>query len=246
MIKLVILWTKVIVLALIALLFSSCKYNVELGNGIDGNGNVKTENRTPAEKFTKIDNSRGLALTVEQSSAISVSVEADENLLKHIIIKVENGTLVVTTDEDMDDYTTRKVTVKMPVIEKLSVDSGASIATVNTLTGAALKLHSDSGSELIVKAEYDAIDADCSSGSLQKLSGKSLKLTLQADSGSNLEAKKLLSNAVIATSSSGSSVSVHPLVSLNANASSGASIDYVNEPKTIKKDESSGGSINKS
>jgi hypothetical protein len=38
---------------------------------------------------------------------------------------------------------------------------------------------------------------------------------------------------------------VHPLVSLNAKASSGASIDYDGAPKNISKEETSGGSVSK-
>jgi hypothetical protein len=53
-----------------------------------------------------------------------------------------------------------------------------------------------------------------------------------------------LANEVTAQSTSGSSIDVHPLVSLNAKASSGASIEYDGKPKTIVKEETSGGSVN--
>ena len=46
-------------------------------------------------------------------------------------------------------------------------------------------------------------------------------------------------------STSGSSTNVHPLVSLRAKASSGSSIDYNSSPKTVTKEESSGGSVSK-
>lgn len=245
MIKLIIICTKVIVIALVALLFASCNQKINFGNGIDGNGIVKKENRTPSENFTKIETSRDLAVTVEQSNSIFVQVEADENLMKHIITKVENGTLIVTTDKDMNDYSSRKITIKMPIISSISTDSGSTLTTVNTIKGSSLNLHSDSGSELIAKAEYDIITADCDSGSSLKLAGKSLKLKVHSDSGSALKAKNLLSNDVIATSDSGSSITVQPLVSLDASADSGASIDYAGTPKRIKKTENSGGSVNK-
>ena len=245
MIKLIIICTKAIIIALMALLFTSCNQKFHFGNGIDGNGIVKTENRATTATFTKIESSRGLDVIIEQSIESSIQVMADENLLKHIITKVENGTLIVTTDRDMDDYSARKITIKMPIIESLSTDSGSTITTINTIKGINLKLHSDSGSELTAKAEYESISADCDSGSSQKLAGKSLKLNAHSDSGSDLDAKNLLSNDVIATSDSGSSISVQPLVSLDANADSGASIDYIGEPKKVKKTEDSGGSVSK-
>jgi hypothetical protein len=54
----------------------------------------------------------------------------------------------------------------------------------------------------------------------------------------------LLTNEVIADASSGSSINVHPIVSLKAEASSGASINYNSVPKKFEKNSSSGGSIN--
>lgn len=245
MIKLIIIFTKAVVIAIIALLFVSCNAKINFNDGVDGNGTVKTQNRTVKQKFTKIESSEGLQVTVEQAEQVSIQIIADENLLKHIITKVENGTLIITTDTDMDDFTSRKVIVKMPSIEALSTDSGASLTVVNTIKGTNLKLHSDSGSELLATVEYDNINADCDSGSLQKVKGKALNLTVHADSGSNIDARNLLSNNVIASSDSGSSIKVQPLISLQANADSGATIAYVGTPKKIKKVEDSGGSVRK-
>jgi hypothetical protein len=45
----------------------------------------------------------------------------------------------------------------------------------------------------------------------------------------------LLANEVSAKSSSGSSIHVHPIVSLKAKASSGSSIEYNNMPQSIEK-----------
>ena len=245
MIKLIIICAKAIVIAVAALLFASCNQNINFGNGIDGNGNVKKEVRTPNEKFTKVDGSRGLEITVEQSKQFLVEVEADENLQKHISITVENETLLVTTDRDINDNATKKITIKMPIILSLSTDSSASLTAINTIKGASLKLYSDSGSELTASAEYEAISANSDSGSSIKLSGKTLKLQASTDSGSSLDAANLLSNDINATADSGSSMVVQALVNLKAAADSGASIEYVGSPKTIRKTEDSGGSVQK-
>ena len=83
MIKLLLFAAKVITAAILALLFSSCQYKIDLGDGIDGNGNVQTETRTITETFTKVDVSRGIDVVLEQADAVKIEVEADENLLKH-------------------------------------------------------------------------------------------------------------------------------------------------------------------
>jgi hypothetical protein len=54
-----------------------------------------------------------------------------------------------------------------------------------------------------------------------------------------------MANDIFAQTSSGSSTTVFPILSLNAKASSGSEITYTNIPKKLEKTESSGGSINK-
>ncbi len=244
MIKLVVFFTKVIIMLIIALLFSSCRYSMDLGNGIDGNGNVKKETRSISQTFTKVSANRGIDVTITQGDQVSVEVEADENLLKHITTTVENGTLVITSDENIDSAEMETVRVTLPTITGLEATSGADLNSTNTLKGSNIVIESTSGSEIELILEYEAVKSETTSGSSTKLSGKALKLQTSSTSGSHLDAGDLHANEVIAESSSGSSTEVHALLSLKAEANSGSSINYHGRPTNITKDESSGGSIN--
>lgn len=245
MVKVIVFCTKFIVTILVALLFASCGSNVF--NGIKGNGNVQTEKRNIAEKFTKISVNRGIEVVVEQSDAVMVEVEADQNLLSHITTKVENGTLVVSSDENIYSAEVETVHVKMPVIEGLESTSGSNIKTSgvlkSTLGVTDIRVASSSGSEIEANLEFDSVNAESSSGSTITLSGKALKIRTASSSGSNINAQSLIANEVNAEATSGSSNDVHAAVKLVAKASSGASIDYSGAPKNISKEETSGGSV---
>lgn len=240
MIKFIVLCTKVIVVAIAAILISSCNL---VFDGIKGNGNVQTERRTISEKFTKVSVERGLEVIIEQGENVKVEVEADENLLKHITTKVENGTLIVSSDENIYNAEAEVVRVTMPTIESLETTSGSSISSKSVLKGLNLEVKSSSGSEININAEFDTISSESTSGSTISLSGKALKFTSASSSGSEIEAGDLLANEVITQSTSGSSIEVNPRVSLNAKASSGSSVEYKNTPRTIVKEETSGGSV---
>lgn len=244
MIKLIEHFVKFITVAILALLVTSCKYKVDLGeNSITGNGNVVTEERK-LDSFTKIKVSEGIECEVIQSNTQNVTVEADENLIKGIKTVVENGTLIISSDYDnYINVESKKVKVSIPKIESLKTSSGSSLMTKNTIKGSSLEVETSSGSEIKVDAEYDSITSSASSGSELTLSGKALKLSTDSSSGSSIDADNLLANEITSQSSSGSSTEVHPLVSLTAKASSGSSIDYSGKPKSIDKDESSGGSV---
>jgi hypothetical protein len=242
MIKFSMFFSKLIVAAVIATLFTSCNGTINLGS-IDGNGNVTTETRNVNGDFPSIEASSGLNVVLEQSETKSITVEADQNLQEHIITRVEKGVLIIETDENIDESKSKKVTVKLPKIEGISSSSGSSITSVNTLKSDAIKIKSSSGSEIEVALEADSIVCESSSGSSIAINGKALSLETASSSGSEIDAGKLFANDVIAQTSSGSSTNVHPIVSLKAKASSGSSIDYNHVPKTITKDENSGGSI---
>lgn len=241
MVKVIIFCTKIIIAAAVALLFSSCGNGIF--NGIKGTGNVQKEMRSVSGKFTKISVSRGIEVIVEQGNDVFIEVETDQNLLKHIITKVENGTLVVTSDENIYSADAETVHVKLPIIDGLETTSGSNIKSKSILKGTNIAIKSSSGSEIEAALEYDTISSESISGSSINLSGKTLKSTSQSSSGSTIDATGLFANEVVAEATSGSSTEVHPLVSLKGKASSGASINYDSNPKTVSKEETSGGSV---
>jgi hypothetical protein len=243
MIKIITIITKFIVVTLMALLFSSCGHSMNFNGGIKGNGNITTETRAVNQDFKSIEVSHGIKVIVEQSDNKSITVEADENLQQHIITKIENGVLKIESDENYNATETPVVNVQLPVTNGLSASSGSEITSSNTLITEKIDVKSSSGSEIKINIEADAINIESASGSSVEASGKALKLETSSSSGSEIDTKNLMANEVISQGSSGSSTSVYPIVKLEAKASSGSSISYHNIPKTVSKEESSGGSV---
>jgi hypothetical protein len=240
MIKIITLITQFIIVTLVALFFGSCN-NM---NSISGSGNVTKEKRTVAGEFKSVEVSNALDLEIEQSDKTEIIVEADDNLQKDIETKVENGVLRISCKySNFLNIKSKKVIVKMPIIEGLEASSASSINSNNTLKGEVLNISSSSAASIKVSAEYESMQLESSSGSNMTINGKAIKTETSASSGSIIDASKLLSNNVISDVSSGGSIQVHPLVSLKAEASSGGNINYNGKPKKVQKEERSGGSI---
>jgi hypothetical protein len=245
MLKIITIITKFILVALTALLFASCNYSIN-SKSIKGSGNVTTENRKVEGDFKSIEVSNAIDLVIEQGDNKEISVEADDNLQNSITTKVENGVLIVACDyNSFINIESKKVTVKMPIIEELQALSASSIRSINTLKGEKISLRASSAATIDVKIESDNIASKSSSGSTISMNGMALNLEAIASSGSTINAKELLANEVSAKSSSGSSIHVHPIVSLKAKASSGSSITYNNTPHSLEKNSSSGASIDR-
>ncbi|WP_264534935.1 head GIN domain-containing protein [Flavobacterium sp. N1736] len=241
MIKIIIHITKFIIATITALLFTSCNFNM---NTIEGSGNVTTEKRIVQGDFKSISVSNAIDLVIEQSDATEIIVEADDNLQKEIVTTVENGTLVIKCKfSSFRNVTMKKVTVKVPSLEKIEASSASTVESKNVFQGENIDLESSSAATMDVNVEYDNVSATSSSGSSISVKGKALKIQTSASSGANVEAGNLLANEVDANASSGGSVNVHPIVSLKAEASSGGHVNYDTTPKSIDKKSSSGGSI---
>lgn len=232
-----------LIILLLTLSLTSCNGGLNLIDGIEGSGNVITEKRNIESPFTKIQASTGVEVILEQGSPSEVEVEVDDNLMKYIVTKVENGTLIVKIDGNINTMENAIIRVKTKTIESLESSSGASIKTINKLSGTSLTLKTSSGSTIQADLEYEKVSCESTSGSEIKVSGKTLTLETKSSSGSEINAKELASNEITAQSTSGSSTTVNPIVLLIAKASSGSSIDYVKEPKKVVKEETSGGSV---
>lgn len=248
MIKIITIITKFIIATIIALFFSSCKFSNEidsLGKSITGSGHITTEKREVTANFKKIEVNKSIDLIVEQADKLEIIVEADDNLQKDIITKIDDDVLVVTFKNTFNLKSgTRKVIVKMPLIESLQASSTSSIKSSNILKGENINVSASSAAEIDLNLEFENININSSSGSSIDAKGKALKLEVNSSSGGEINADELLANDVIALASSGGGINIHPLLNLDAKASSGGDIKYNNTPKSIQKSTSSGGSIN--
>jgi hypothetical protein len=242
MLKIITIITKFILVALTALLFASCNHSINI-KSITGSGHVTTEKRNVDGDFKSIEVSNAIDLIIEQSDKTEIIVEADDNLQKSITTTVENGVLIIACDyNSFINIESKKVTVKMPIIESLRASSASSITSANTIKGENINLRTSSASNINLNIESDYIECKASSGSSITIEGMALNMEATASSGSD---KDLLANEVNAVASSGATISVHPIVSLKAKASSGSNVDYNTTPKSIEKRSSSGGSIDK-
>lgn len=243
MIKIIIHITKFIIATVTALLFASCNFNV---NAIEGSGHVTTEKRVVQGEFKNISVSNAIDVVVEQSDNVEITVEADDNLQNEIVTKVENGTLIIKCKfNSFRNITAKKVTVKMPVVDKIEASSASSVTTKGIIEGEDITLETSSAGSMNVNIESDKISADAGSAGSINIEGKALSFNSSASSGGSIDAEKLMANEVEAQVSSGATIVANPIVKLKAKASSGGSINYTGSPKTIEKEASSGGNINK-
>ncbi len=210
-----------------------------------GSGNIVTETRKVGS-FDAISVGGSFDVEVKMGDAISVVVEADDNIIKYVETRVSGSTLKIET-EGLHNYSDvhLKVFITVPSLKSISAAGSAEVVADNILTSSS-KLTFKASSSSSIKAEVNApeIETDASSSATITLRGKTKNYDAQASSSANINSFELLSENTIAKASSSADIQVHASVTLNAKASSSGSIDYKGAA-TVNKSESSSGSVEK-
>ena len=236
---------KFIIAIILSLSLFSCNFDINLGSGVSGNGNVTTENRTVNQSFSKIKASEGLEVYLTQSNTESIIVETDENLQELILTEIKNGVLVVHTKDNIKYAQSKKVNISFKNITAITSTSGSRVLGDNTINTENLSIKTTSGSAIKLDIVTKNLDCKSTSGSTLKLTGKTNNLVVQATSGSSIKAPELIAKSCEVKATSGASISVNTEKKLIAKASSGASISYYGDPEEVEKSDSSSGSIKK-
>ncbi|MUU77582.1 head GIN domain-containing protein [Winogradskyella endarachnes] len=237
--------TRIIVTSIISLMLFSCNFSMNLGTGIDGNGNVINVDRSISSDFENIKVSQGLDLYITQTDNVALTIEADENLMDLIMTDVENGTLRIYTTENIRRATSRKILLNVEHISSIKATSGSDVFSTNTIVAENLQLNCTSGADIKLAVKTNFLECSSTSGSDIKLSGITNNFKASATGGSDINASDLKAKSSNAKATSGADISLNTSESLIAKATSGGDIRYSGNPEKVEKSDTSAGSIRK-
>ncbi|WP_417860840.1 head GIN domain-containing protein [Winogradskyella sediminis] len=235
--------SRIIIISIISFLLLSCNFSMNLGPGVDGNGNVVTEERTISPDFNEIKVSQGLDLYISQSDAVGLSVEADENLQDLIMTDVENSILRIYTTENIRRAQSKKIILSIETISAIKATSGSDVYSSNTISLSNLDLHATSGADITIDVITETLKCKSTSGSDIKVTGTTTNFMAEATSGSDIDASNLKAEISNVKATSGADISVHTSKELTANATSGGDVKYSGNPKKVNKSDNSAGSV---
>ena len=181
--------TKLVLLFTIVL--ASCNPNVRISEDAEGSGNVITEKRAITENFDKVIVTSGINVTVTQGSSNLVEVETDDNLIKSVVTKVENGILTIKIDGNVSFMSTINVNVRANSFTGLKASGSATINTSNKLAGNKIEIQTSNGSQIVSALDFEKVNCQASSGSTIIVSGKAKQVYTNFSSGSEIDSNKL-------------------------------------------------------
>ncbi len=235
-------------------------------NKIKGSGNIITRT-IDAPDFNSIDASRAVNVVIADNSSGKITIEADDNIMEYIVVKVNDGELDITFDKKVNNLTNITINVTVPDnghINGLEASSAATIKCDHTLKSNNAKIDASSAATIeaiieantceieassaaTVKATVNATKCEAEASSASKIVLKGSADTFQADASSaaKINASDFVARNCNAGASSAGHVSVNCSEKLIAHASSGASVKYSGGCTNVTINKSSGGSVSK-
>ncbi len=241
------------------LIMNSCRTNgIELDER-----NVITQTRDLGS-FNRFEVHNGFEVTLVQGATESITIEAPEAYLPYIHIKIQNGTLILELDDniDEDNHAHKKAILTFKTLRGID-GSGGSYLTCNdsivssdfdidlsggsechlTLGAETLTFETSGGSEMTLALSAEEIRGGGSGGSVLFLSGHGKNFRLRGLSGGSIMRAFSLQMAQADLELSGGSIAeLTVLDALTVSASGGSAVRYKGNP-TITEDLSGGSSI---
>ncbi len=192
--------------------------------------------------------STGVEAEITVGASQSVTVSSENGDFEDLIVKVENGRLVVKREWKGLGWGNKrrknryKVEAVVTDLNLLKVSSGSAVKA-RGVDGGDFELDISSGSTTALEGAFDAIDIDASSGSSARVEGACETVIVDVSSGSSVKAKDLTCENAVADASSGASAVLYATQSVEADASSGASVTVYGGASQRELSRSSGGSV---
>jgi hypothetical protein len=128
-------------------------------------------------------------------------------------------------------------------IDAVEANEGSRIASETTFEALNFDIIAKEGSEIKLKLNVDRVSVKSSSGSKIYLEGKAKNQDVIVNSGSILEAKKLITSQTVVTANAGGEADVFATDFVDAKVRAGGDITILGKPKQINKKVIAGGTI---
>ncbi len=252
---------KLLVGMVLAMVSTSCiPSSVIRGSGHEAKGTFDI-----SLAYTALTVSSGITVEFVDSETGTGFITADEEVLEHVSIIEEGGTVKVSYEPFITVQSKIKTVVTMPLSENLSrldVSSAGRVVSSTRVMASTMEIECSSAGEVEIDIDAAEISLDLSSaasfsgnvvaGTLKaeltsaakcRIEGSADYSSVEASSAGLFQGFDLVSRRARAEASSAGSVEISATEELDASASSGGSVRYSGAPAITRRDTSSGGSV---
>lgn len=229
---------SIAILSFILLSFASCRQ-------VTGSGNIITEKKQVGS-FTGISAGSAFEVEVHIGSPASVEIEADDNLMKLVNVRVSEDELKISLKESVGIRNGHlKAYVTVPSLNSVESSGAANVTVLDLLKNSGkVELHASGAAKIKAEVDAPAVDAESSGAANVELTGKTRDLDADASGAGNIHASGLMSENATAEASGAGNVHLYASVKLKAKASGAGNVFYKGGA-AVEQESSGGGSVKK-
>ncbi len=195
------------------------------------------------EKFTSISVAEGIEVNLIKGNGYEAKITAHNVDLKEILTEVSGGHLKVHLDGNNHNNVNVSIDVTFVSLEAVRVSSAADVKSNSVIEAGNFKIKASSAADIYLKLKVSTLDVSASSASDVTLSGTANSQTVSVSSAADYKAFDLKSKTADVSASSAAEARVYVSESIEAHASSGATVKYKGNPDKVKERSSSGGDV---
>jgi hypothetical protein len=223
-------------------------FGTDLGGGVQGSGNIKSETRALAD-FETVSVGYPAEVTIKQGEKNSIVITADDNLLKQLSTDIDEGVLEIANRErDWDDRVrpTEPVVIVITLkdVSKLVMPSAGTLL-VNDLKTESLELIvSGAGDISLNNLEVNSLEVTLSGAGSISADGKAESLGVRISGFGSFDGGDLQSQTSSVRITGAGSATVWAEESLSARISGAGDISYYGDP-SVSENISGAGNVKK-
>ncbi|MBN1211176.1 MAG: DUF2807 domain-containing protein [candidate division Zixibacteria bacterium] len=223
-VKAILILTIVLLFGCQSLLADGFLNRLFLDRGIEGSGDLITEERDVRE-FNEIKTSGSFDIFVEVGPERSLKITFDDNLIDIIETEVRGKTLRIGSEESFSSHHVCKVEITVPELEAVSL--------------------SGSGNVEVINLKGDVFESSISGSGNVKVTGEVREVELEISGSGEIEAEDLIADDAYVKISGSGDVRVYARESLEGRVSGSGSIYYSGNPQSLSTNVSGSGRIKK-
>lgn len=193
-----------------------------------GSGNVIKEERSVAN-FKAVSVSSAIDVILTKGNEQSVIVEADDNIIKHILTEVSTeGVLRIKMDKGLKINNPTKLIVYVTFVNLNElVSSGASsIKCADAISAESFRIESSGASDIDCHVSCNKMEIELSGASEIKLKGQSKEAKIEVSGASDLTAGDFVIDNATMEVSGASNAKVNAAVKIKAEVSGASDLNY--------------------
>ncbi|MFT3796409.1 head GIN domain-containing protein [Flavobacterium sp.] len=217
-------------------------------NKIKGNGNVTTKTVTTSA-YDKVSVAGFYDVNLVSGKEGSITVEGESNLIDHITIAVEGGTLKIATEKGKSLSTSHGksiiVTVPFESLEGVSLAGSGDVRTKSPIKATHFQTTLTGSGDINLDVDAKSIEANVTGSGDMVLKGSADTFNCELTGSGDLTAYDLKSGSVKTSVTGSGDCKVFCSNALEARVSGSGDIQYKGDPKTKDTKVSGSGSISK-